>query len=179
MNILLKGWRWNYLILQTLSSMSSFLWLTYPIAFPSFQNSVCPTPVCSVVRGSVSPMHCRGVSPFLGSCTATKRDHHANICLLPAFLSKDTVTTVSGSLQDRYPAASQQALTCALLSQPAAQTNCFPSSVMPGWNRGECEYSTYKPDTTVRKALDNTQLQNDHLAPMFARHRETHMEIGK
>lgn len=141
------------------------------MAFPPNILSLLPKqclPYClcaAVAHGSVSPTHCTGVSPFLSSCTTTKREHHANICLLPVFLSKNTVTTTfSASLQNRYPwddlpAASQQApcVLCALLSQPAAQTSCFPSCVTPGWNRGKCEYSIYKPNSRARKALDNSQ----------------------
>lgn len=163
MNILLKGWGWNYIILWTLRSVSSFAWLTHPIILLLFlRNSVCPAAyVQLVVHGSVSLFPCTVVSPF---CTLALPQREStmqtSVCYQPSFQRIQGQPFLfpcrTGILE----------MTCQLparkhapLRQPAAQTNCFPSCVTPVWNRGKCEYSKCKPDTRARKALDNFQFK--------------------
>lgn len=109
---------------------------TYPSnvlsLFPLKQR--LPSCLCPVLR--VAPTHYPRVSTFLLSCTSTKGEHHANICLVPVFLSKDKTTTAfSVCFQNRYPwdvspAARQQV--SLLFSR---QTSCCPSCVTQVWNR--------------------------------------------
>lgn len=63
------------LLYFTNSELYGIFSMAYPPNILSFLPKQClPSCLCAAVaHGSVSPTHCTGVSPFLSSCTTTKR----------------------------------------------------------------------------------------------------------
>lgn len=160
--------------------------MPYPpnIPFPRSKTASAHLPVCSCGPWqclSYTLDRCKPILGFLHCHKERAPCEHLPATGLPfqGHSNNNLLWFLAEQVSLRYQLPASKHPPCALLSQPAAQTNCFPSCAMPGWNRGKWECSTYKPDTRVRKALDNAQFQNDHLASMFARHRETPMEIEK
>lgn len=130
MNILLKGWSWNYLILQTFTSMSSFPLPTHPISFPSFQKRVSCSPWQCL---SFSLYRCQPIFEFLHNHKERAQCKH--VCYQPSFPRIQSqqpfvVPCRTGMTWDDLPAASQQTHTVCT-AEPASSPDKLLSKL---WN---------------------------------------------